>query len=167
MIVRLSKIACVAAIAFFASLVAFGNITDYGTNWAFVQHVMRMDTVFLDTTIKYRAVDNETLQTLSYLAIIAAETLTAILCWIGAAKLLAAIGSDARTFQRAKSFAILGLTCGFLVWQVGFQSIGGEWFGMWMSSTWNGEDSAFRDFITILAVLIYVSLPEPDLAEQP
>jgi predicted small integral membrane protein len=48
-------------------------------------------------------------------------------------------------FQRAKTFAIQGLTFGFLVWQVGFQSIGGECFGMWMSTTWNGEDSAFRD----------------------
>jgi predicted small integral membrane protein len=67
-------------------------------------------------------------------------------------------------FQRAKTFAIQGLTFGFLVWQVGFQSIGGECFGMWRSTTWNGEDSAFRDYITILAVLIYVTLPEPDLA---
>ena len=162
MILRLSKVACVAAIAYFASLVAFGNITDYRTNWAFVQHVMRMDTVFPDTTIKYRAIDSVSLQTASYIAIIAAETLTAILCWIGAAKLLAAAGGDSRSFQRAKTLAILGLTCGFLVWQVGFQSIGGEWFGMWMSTTWNGEDSAFRDYITILAVLIYVALPEPE-----
>jgi predicted small integral membrane protein len=164
MILRLSKVACVAAIALFASLVAFGNITDYGTNWAFVQHVMRMDTVFPDSTIKYRAIDNTMLQTVAYATIIGAETLTAILCWIGAVKLLAAAGRDARGFQRAKTFAILGLTCGFLVWQVGFQSIGGEWFGMWMSTSWNGEDSAFRDYITILAVLIYVALPEPDLA---
>ncbi|MCX7347103.1 MAG: DUF2165 domain-containing protein, partial [Alphaproteobacteria bacterium] len=89
MILRLSKVACVAAIALFASLVAFGNITDYGTNWAFVQHVMRMDTVFPDSTIKYRAIDNTMLQTVAYAAIIAAETLTAILCWIGAVKLLA------------------------------------------------------------------------------
>ena len=164
MILRLSKVACVAAIALFASLVAFGNITDYGTNWAFVQHVMRMDTVFPDSTIRYRAIDNTTLQTIAYVAIIAAEALTAILCWIGAVKLLAAARGDASGFQRAKTFAILGLTCGFLVWQVGFQSIGGEWFGMWMSTSWNGEDSAFRDYITILAVLIYVTLPEPDLA---
>jgi Predicted small integral membrane protein (DUF2165) len=99
MILRLSKVACVAAIALFASLVAFGNITDYGTNWAFVQHVMRMDTVFPNSTIRYRAIDNTTLQTVAYAAIIAAETLTAILCWIGAAKLLAAAGGDARGFS--------------------------------------------------------------------
>ena len=50
-IIRLSKTATVAAIALFASLVAFGNITDYGTNWAFVQHVLSMDTVFATATI--------------------------------------------------------------------------------------------------------------------
>jgi hypothetical protein len=49
-IISLSKTAMVAAIALFASLVAFGNITDYGTNWAFVQHVLSMDTVFPTTT---------------------------------------------------------------------------------------------------------------------
>jgi hypothetical protein len=35
-IIRLSKTAMVAAIAFFATLTAFGNITDYDTNWALV-----------------------------------------------------------------------------------------------------------------------------------
>jgi Predicted small integral membrane protein len=49
--IRLSKAAMVAAIAFLASLVAFGNITDYWTNFAFVQHVLSMDTVFPETTI--------------------------------------------------------------------------------------------------------------------
>ena len=83
-IIRLSKTATVAAIALFASLVAFGNITDYGTNWAFVQHVLSMDTVFPTTTIKYRAIDAPALQTAAYVLIIAAETMTAILCWIGA-----------------------------------------------------------------------------------
>jgi predicted small integral membrane protein len=42
-------------------------------------------------------------------------------------------------------------------------SIGGEWFGMWMSSTWNGIESAFRFFITIIAVLIYVVLPDGEI----
>ena len=35
-VVRLGKTALVAAIAFFFTLVAFGNITDYGSNWQFV-----------------------------------------------------------------------------------------------------------------------------------
>jgi len=163
-IIRLSKAATVAAIALFASLVAFGNITDYGTNWEFVQHVLSMDTVFPTTTIKYRAIDAPTLQTAAYVLIIAAETLTAILCWIGAARLLLASG-DAVAFNRAKGFAVAGLTLGFLVWQVGFMSIGGEWFGMWMSSKWNGVPDAFRFLVTILMVLIYLVLP--DRADDP
>ena len=91
-IIRLSKTAMVAAIAFFATLTAFGNITDYDTNWAFVQHVLSMDTIDPAAKIKYRAIDNHVLETTGYLAIIAAEALTAILCWIGAARLLATSG---------------------------------------------------------------------------
>jgi predicted small integral membrane protein len=158
-ITRLSKTAAVAAIALFASLVAFGNITDYGTNLAFVQHVFSMDTVFPTTTIKYRAIDNLMLQNAGYVLIIAAETLTAILCWIGAIRLLLASG-NAAAFNRAKGIAVAGLTLKFLIWQVGFMSIGGEWFGMWMSQKWNGVPDAFRFFVTILMVLIYLVLPD-------
>jgi predicted small integral membrane protein len=50
---------------------------------------------------------------------------------------------------------------GFLTWQVGFMAIGGEWFSMWQSSAWNGTQSAFRLHMTIVAILIYLSLPEP------
>lgn len=159
-VTRLSKTALVAAIAFFATLVAFGNITDYGTNFAFVQHVLMMDTIFPDATIRYRAIDNPALHHAAYVLIIAAETLTAMLCWIGAFQMTGHLGSPARSFNRAKAWAIGGLTLGFLVWQVGFMSIGGEWFGMWMSQTWNGIESAFRFFITIIAVLIFVSMPD-------
>lgn len=159
---RLSKTIAVAAIAFFATLTAFGNITDYGTNWPFVQHVLAMDTIFPDATIKYRAITSPGLQQAAYLLIIAAETLTAILCWIGAAQMLRNINSP--RFNASKGVAIAGLTLGFVVWQVGFMSIAGEWFGMWQSKQWNGIDSAFRFFITILAVMIYVALPDSDEA---
>ncbi|PRD41535.1 hypothetical protein C5748_20865 [Phyllobacterium phragmitis] len=159
-VTRLSKVALVAAIALFASLVSFGNITDYGTNYEFVQHVFAMDTIFPNSTIKYRAVTNPALHTAGYIAIIAAETLTAILCWIGTYAMLTKLGAPAILFNEAKKWAIAGLTLGFLTWQVGFMSIGGEWFGMWMSHEWNGIESAFRFFITIIAVLIFVSLPD-------
>ena len=162
-ITRLSKTALVAAIAFFASLVAFGNITDYGTNFAFVMHVFAMDTIFPDATIKYRAITSPFIQNLGYILIIAAETLTAALCWIGAFAMLRRRKAGAADFNRSKALAIAGLTLGFLVWQVGFMSVGGEWFGMWMSKTWNGVPDAFRFFITIISVLIYVVLPDGEL----
>lgn len=165
LITRLGKTALVAAMAFYASLVAFGNITDYGTNYAFVEHVLKMDTIFPGASITYRAIDNPLLWQVFYLLIIAAETLTALLCWIGAGRMLQRLRADAATFNRGKAWSIGGLGFGFLVWQVAFMSIGGEWFGMWQSQTWNGEDSAFRIFITMLAVLIFVTLRDDELAD--
>ncbi|MDE1950703.1 MAG: DUF2165 domain-containing protein, partial [Burkholderiales bacterium] len=139
---RLSKAAIVAAIAFFSTLVAFGNITDYGTNFGFVSHVMMMDTIFPDASIKYRAITSAGVQNAAYVLIIAAETLTALLCWVGAFRMLSRLSAGAAAFNQAKGIAILGLTLGFLVWQVGFMSVGGEWFGMWMSKQWNGVPDA-------------------------
>ncbi|HZH52890.1 MAG TPA: DUF2165 domain-containing protein [Microvirga sp.] len=161
-VIRTSKTVVVAAIALFASLVTFGNVTDYRTNFAFVQHVLSMDTVFPDTTIRYRAVTSPALHHAAYVLIIAAEAVTAALCWIGAFRMLRATGMPAAAFNRSKGMAVAGLTLGFLVWQVGFMSVGGEWFGMWMSQQWNGVPSAFRFLMTIVAVLIYVAMPDDD-----
>ena len=163
--IRAAKVALVAAIALFASLVTFGNLTDYNTNFAFVQHVLSMDTIFSFSTIKYRAIIDPALHHAAYAVIIATEGATAVLCWIGTAMLLRQLRADAGAFNRAKTFAVLGLTLGFLLWQVGFMSIGGEWFGMWMSQKWNGVPDAFRFFVTILMVLIYLVLP--DRADDP
>ena len=162
-VIRAAKIAMVAAIALFATVVAFGNITDYGTNFAFVQHVLSMDTIFERSTIHYRAVTSPALHHLAYAAIIATEALTAVLCWIGAYALLRRLRAEAAVFNRAKTFAVAGLTLGFLLWQVGFMTIGGEWFGMWQSQSWDGVPSAFRFVMVIAAVLIVVVLPDGEV----
>ncbi len=163
MIIRYSKILLVCAIAFFASLVAFGNITDYGSNFAFVHHVFLMDTIFPTATIKYRAIDSLTLHHAGYILIIALEALTGLLCWAGAYRLFKARKTAAKEFNRRKSTAVVGLTLGFLVWQVGFMSVGGEWFGMWMSKEWNGVPDAFRFFTTIILVLIYLNQKDDEI----
>jgi predicted small integral membrane protein len=162
-LVRIAKTAMVASIAVLLSVIAFGNITDYGTNLAFVQHVMEMNTLFPTTTITYRAITSSMLQYLAYDLIIGTEVAIAILCWWGAFALLRALRSPATVFNGAKAFAVAGLTLGFLLYQVGFMTIGGEWFGMWMSEHWNGVPSAFRFMITILLVLIFVVMPDGEL----
>ena len=164
---RAAKAATVAAIALFASLVTFGNLTDYNTNFVFVEHVLSMDTIFPFSTIKYRAITNPALHHAAYALIIATQAATAVLSWIGAGALARRLRADAVAFNRAKSFAVVGLTLGFLLWQVGFMSIGGEWFGMWQSQTWDGVQSAFRFVIVIMAVLIFVALPDRELASEP
>jgi predicted small integral membrane protein len=164
--IRAAKITMVAAIALFATLAAFGNLTDYGTNFVFVRHVLSMDTIFPNSVIGYRAITSPVPHHLAYAFIIAAEALTAILCWIGAVALLRALRADAAAFQRAKTSAVLGLTLGFLIWQVGFMTVGGEWFGMWQSQQWNGIPSAFRFAMVIVAVLIFVVLRDEEIAPK-
>jgi predicted small integral membrane protein len=163
LIVRVAKAALVAAIALHASLAVFGNITDYAINFTFVQHVLSMDTIFPNSTIGYRAITMPALHHAAYAMIMAAELLTAILCWVGAARLLRALRESGAAFNGAKSFAVAGLLMGLLTWQVGFITIGGEWFGMWMSQTWNGVPSAFRLVMIVLGTLIFVALPDGDL----
>ncbi len=157
---RATKVVLVAAIALFASLVTFGNITDYNTNFLFVQHVLSMDTIFEFSTIKYRAITDPALHRAAYALIIATEGAIAILCWIGVFQLVRQVRGDASAFNRAKTIAVVGLALGFLLWQVGFMTIGGEWFGMWQSQQWNGVPSAFRFVVVIGAVLIFVALPD-------
>jgi predicted small integral membrane protein len=43
---RIAKATMVASLALFALLVTFDNLTDYDTNYAFVRHVLSMDTTF-------------------------------------------------------------------------------------------------------------------------
>lgn len=156
MAMRLSKVALLATIALWLALVAFGNLTDYGSNLAFVQHVLAMDSIFPGAAIHYRAIHAPLLQHAAYVLIIAAETLAAVLCGAGAWRMWCARRMPAATFQRAMRPAVAGLTLGVLLWLGGFMAIGGEWFGMWMSTQWNGLAGAFRFVVVLLAALLYL-----------
>jgi len=158
--IRAAKIVMVAAIALFASIVTFGNLTDYETNYLFVQHVLSMDTILPFSDIRYRAITDPGLHRAAYALIIATEGAIAVLCWIGAFQLTRHVRADAAAFNRAKGIAVVGLVLGFLLWRVGFMTVGGEWFGMWQSQQWNGVPSAFRFVMVILAALIFLALPD-------
>ena len=157
-LVRLCKIALVGSVALFFSLVAYGNITDYDSNRQFVQHVLSMDTTFPNSSLHWRAITNPAVQAAGYWLIIATEALAAVLLWIGALRLLAAIGG--RHFDRAKTIAITGLSLGFLLYAVGFVGVGAEWFAMWQSQIWNGQQKAFEFIGMIGAVLIVLTLSD-------
>jgi predicted small integral membrane protein len=157
---RLTKIVMVAGLAFYPLLVAFGNLTDYGSNFAFVQHVMSMDTTFPGNRLMYRAITAPTLQHAAYLIIIAGEGLAGVLLAYGAWRLWQARAESPAQFAAAKRAVAVGATVAFLVWFVGFLVIAGEWFAMWQSATWNGQEAAFRFVASILLVAIFVMQPE-------
>jgi predicted small integral membrane protein len=166
MTVRLSKIILCLCLAAFAFMVTFGNITDYGSNLTFVQHVLSMDTTFPGNRLMYRAITNETLWNAAYWLIILGEGLTSLLFLIGVFHLWQACHATGMAFNKAKRFAVIGATMGFLVWFFGFMVVGGEWFAMWQSPTWNGQETAFRFYVAIIGVLIYLNQPDADLASN-
>src|SRR5262245_22639432 len=124
---------------------------------------MVMDSIMPNSTVGYRAITVPALRHAAYAMIIAAELLMALLCWIGAVRLFRALRAGGPAFNGAKSFAVGGLLVGLLVWQVGFITVAGEWFGMWMSQTGNGVPSAFRLVMIVLRTLIFVALPDSNL----
>jgi predicted small integral membrane protein len=163
LVIRLAKIAMVAALASFAFIVTYDNIVDYGTNYEFVKHVLSMDTTFPGNKLMHRAITNETVWVWGYACIIAAEGLTCLLLAIGALALLMRLRAPAKDFNHAKVWAVVGATVGFGVWFFGFMVVAGEYFAMWQSRTWNGQEGAFRFTMMILAVLIFVSQRDEEL----
>lgn len=162
--IRLAKISCAAAIAFYVALVALGNVSDYWTNFAFVTEVLDMDALPAGSPIRWRAITAPALHHAGYILIIATEIATAALCALGAIAMARQVRAKAQPFQAAKSMAVAGLTLGFLLFEGGFVAVGGEWFGMWQARDVDAVPSAFRILMTMLGVLIFVSLKDEDLA---
>ncbi|MFD7668914.1 DUF2165 domain-containing protein [Streptomyces sp. NPDC059788] len=148
-------------VALYMALVAFGNITDFGTNQAFVQHVLAMDTTFKDPDLMWRAVESRTLQDIAYVLIIAWETVTA-LALAAAAFLWAQELRGSTGYARARRVSTAGLLMMLLLFGAGFIAVGGEWFAMWQSKSWNGLDAATRNFVIAGVALVVVHLRAAD-----
>jgi predicted small integral membrane protein len=141
----------------------FDNLVDYGSNFAFVQHVLSMDTTFPGNALLDRSISSRAIGRASYDLIIAAEGATCLLRCAGSFALWRARQRDAAAFNAPKRLVTAGCAMGFIVWFFGFMVIGGEWFAMWQSRTWNGQDSAFKFYMTLLGVLVFVNQPDAEL----
>jgi len=145
-------------------LVVFGNITDFETNQAFVQHVLSMDTANfgspagqdLDPAVTWHAVGSPAIQNVAYVGIIAWESLAAVALGVATTLWFA---RSMRNRVRARALATIGLTMIVMLFVGGFLAIGAEWFQMWRSSDWNGSEAAFRSAVVALFALLIVHLP--------
>ena len=160
---RTAKAGAVLLMAAYLSLVVFGNLTDYGSNFTFVAHVMSMDTTFEGNRGMWRAVESPFLHHLAFASIIVVQSASALLCWIGGL-LLASRRKRPEDFQRAKATAIAGLGLALLLWFGAFLVIASEWFLMWQSSEWNAKSTAFD--LTLLTLLVLVFLASPESRED-
>ena len=151
----------------YISIVAFGNITDFGTNQAFVQHVLAMDTTNfgaepgtdLDDDVMWRAIESETLQDIAYLGLIAWESAAAMVLMAATVFWVRERGTGYRVARRVSTIGLLMLIALFFG---GFIVIGGEWFQMWKSAEWNGLDPAFRNTALAAFTLLSVHLPSAE-----
>ncbi len=158
---RYCKIALVAANAFFLLLVVFNNITDYQSNLMFVENVLNMSTTFEGNNGMWRAIENPFIHHLFYISIILWEALALVVISVGALKLWTARAGSLEAFQKAKEWAAAGLTISLLQWYIAFISVGAEWFLMWQSQSWNGQDAAMRMFLMMGVSLIFLMQKEP------
>jgi predicted small integral membrane protein len=159
---RIAKLSLVFGVALFYTFVVFNNLTDYNSNYQFIRHVLMMDSTFPGNSGMWRAVNSPAIHTAFYVCIIAWETLTMLLCWFGGVLLARALRASAVEFHQAKRPAVAALTLSLVMWLVAFLSIGGEWFLMWQSKTWNGQEAAFRMFTVVGIVLLLLALPDSD-----
>ena len=164
LITRYAKIVLCLVLASFCLLVTFDNMTDYGTNYLFVQHVMSMDTTFPGNALMYRSITNPTaladrlcddhrrrrrdrhpIPRRSHPPVPGART------------------RRRKSSTRPRSTRSRPACSAFLVWFFGFMVVAGEWFAMWQSTTWNGQEAAFRFYVAVLGVLIFVNQPDGEL----
>ncbi len=165
MSLRQCKIAVVACVALLFMMIAANNLLNLAVNFAFVRHVLSMDTIPHDAGLSrgtlLRAIHSRILQDLVYGFIIIAECTIGFLS-AGGSLQLARARHDPVDFARAKSWAVTGLTIGFIFLVTAFITIAGEWFYLWLAPhPWSGAmNSAARLILIDSAALVFLILPE-------
>lgn len=162
MTTRCAKIALLAGVGLYYILVVLGNLSDFGTNYEFVRHVLRMDSTIPGNREMWHAIGSTNLHLGFYWSIILWETATAVLLWWGVIALIRVLRGPAATFNMQKRAAIIALTLSLLMWLVAFLAVGGEWFMMWQSRDWNGQEEAFRMFVVVGLVLLLLLRPDTE-----
>lgn len=155
--IRLSKIICLFIVGFYMLLVVFNNLTDYDANFAFVSNVMSMNDTFSESPPAYRTIKQEGFHHFFYAGIILCEALISFFCLRGTVQLWKHRQANKASFGAAKKWGIYGLTLGLCLWYLGFIAMGGEWFLMWQSQTFNGNPTAFRNSILFTGMLIHLA----------
>lgn len=134
-------------------LVAFGNMTDYGTNFEFVKHVLSMDTIFPDSKVGYRAITSTWVHHVFYVFIILMESLIAVFGLTAAYRFYQHRSAETESFSQQKKNAYIAVAIGVLLWFISFSIVGAEWFSMWQSADWNAVDTANR--LLIIDAILY------------
>ncbi len=144
-------------------MVTINNLTGFDTNYQFVRHVVAMDTTFAGNPGLWRALAQPSLALVLYWLIILWELATSLLLAWGTLRMARSLQANAAEFARAKDTGIYGLTLGLMLWLLAFITVGGEWFLMWQSRLWNGEETAGRNFLISAVLLVLLAQQDGEL----
>lgn len=150
----------VLMVASYYLVVAFDNITNptnpNASNWLFVQGVLSGDGVPADSGFEWRFIDASWFQAMSYIGIMTMEAITGLLLLLAGVLGLRSARSSSR-WAAAQRWTYVGGLAGLAVFFFGFVVVGGNWFIMYLNSTWNGLDPAFQNSVVTLSMLILVT----------
>lgn len=164
MILRLVKIVLLLSYGVVIGLDGFNNLVAPEGGFGEVRHVMSMDTTGNDPSYMWRAIDNETIQIIGYGGMIALQLLCGLLIFWAGWRMFRALRGSAAAFERAKSPGYAGLGLAVALWLGGFLGVGGYWFMMWLSSSYNATDGSFQQAVAALLVLLVLMQRETDPA---
>ncbi|KAB8039038.1 DUF2165 family protein [Silvanigrella paludirubra] len=153
---RVCKIVLMLLFTIYISIVTLNNVLDYSSNFNFVKHVLLMDTTFKNNELMWRSISSPNIHTLFYIGLIFFEAMISILAWIGSFCMIKNYKLSAKKFHNSKKLAVISLILSLVMWSLFFMTIGGEWFLMWQSPTWNGLAVARPMFLIVGITLLFI-----------
>lgn len=161
MAVRMLKIVLVVFVGLQGWFYVAGNIANWDAGLGAVGYVLGMQGHEIYGNHIFPPVTNPALVTIAFVLIIFGEFLVGALSLAGAWRLWQARNGDGRSFNSAKTFAILGAGMAMVVWFGGFVVIGGALFQMWQTQVGSGSfEGAFIYGATSAFVLLFVNSPD-------
>ena len=166
MIVRTAKTFLVFGIILYYTIAILNNLIDYDLNYQYIKHVLTMDTIFADSHSMWRALRSPIWHQLFYVTIIIWEIADLMLCAWGGVRMVMTLRANVVEFNQAKNNVVAALSLSLLMWLVAFFCVGGEWFLMWQSNSWNGQEAALQMFNIVGLIMLIVMQPENPIATK-
>lgn len=137
----------------FYALSFLGNVTDYHSNFLLVQAVLSMKGAPDSAGIAWRSVQSPVLQNIGYLMIVFTEAVISLLALLGSFAMLRASHQDEKSFESAKTLALLAIGLGITLYFFGYLVLGDQWFRAWMSSETENVQALGFQFFTFFSFL--------------
>lgn len=162
---RYSKFALLVVTAIFYYITVFNNIVDYSANLRFIQNVAGMTDTFNDTLL-WRRMESGFLHWALYICIIVWELISGLLCTYAAYLSCKYMQAGEADFRKARTAGMIAYVFSLMLWFLAFIVVGGQWFLMWQSANWNGQDAAFRMIGIIGLIMLFHGLQKDGLVED-